>query len=207
MKKLENHNSKKQHKLAIPFKNKAKLSNEKGTESKAKAAIIIQPTNDPGQSTYGPRQSTNDPGLSINEPRKSSNNPADNSVTSLGISGLQKQETLSTSRIQETASASRIQETASTSRILVKNLPKYMTKERLLKHFSKILKNDSTINLQVTDLKLVKTKSGTFRRFAYIGYKTGQQGLDAIHYFNHSFIDTCKCEIEVAKPVLGRFSF
>ena len=90
-----------------------------------------------------------------------------------------------------------------TSRILVKNLPKYMTKARLLNHFSKINnpKKDSPQKLEITDMKLVTTKDGIFRRFAYIGFKTDQQGLDAIQYFNNSFIDTCKCEIEVAKPV------
>ncbi|KAJ3277060.1 hypothetical protein HDV01_000112 [Terramyces sp. JEL0728] len=79
------------------------------------------------------------------------------------------------------------------SRIVVKNLPKYITSERLKKHFG--------TKGVITDIKLVKTKDGVSRRFAYIGYKTDQQGLDAVAYFNKSFIDTCQIEVQVAKSI------
>ncbi|KAJ3326012.1 hypothetical protein HDV06_002397 [Boothiomyces sp. JEL0866] len=82
---------------------------------------------------------------------------------------------------------------AVSSRIVVKNLPKYITSERLKKHFG--------AKGTITDIKLVKTKDGVSRRFAYIGYKTDQQGLDAVEYFNKSFIDTCQIEVQVAKSI------
>ncbi|KAJ3314169.1 hypothetical protein HDV04_000941 [Boothiomyces sp. JEL0838] len=82
---------------------------------------------------------------------------------------------------------------AMSSRIVVKNLPKYITSERLKKHFG--------AKGTITDIKLVKTKDGVSRRFAYIGYKTDQQGLDAVEYFNKSFIDTCQIEVQVAKSI------
>ena len=78
----------------------------------------------------------------------------------------------------------------STSRILVKNLPKYITQERLKSHFS----SHGTI----TDLKLIKTKTGNSRRFCYIGFKTDQEGLDAVKYYNNTFMDTMKISVEIA---------
>jgi multiple RNA-binding domain-containing protein 1 len=81
-----------------------------------------------------------------------------------------------------------------TSRVLVKNLPKYITQERLKSHFGI---NGRTI----TDVKLVKTKDGKSRRFAYIGFKTNEEGLEAVKYFNSTFLDTCKLQVEVAKTI------
>jgi multiple RNA-binding domain-containing protein 1 len=81
-----------------------------------------------------------------------------------------------------------------TSRILVKNLPKYITQERLKKHFSSKGEN-------VTDVKLVKTKDGKSRRFAYVGFKTNEEGLEAVRFHNNTFMDTCKLQIEVAKTI------
>jgi multiple RNA-binding domain-containing protein 1 len=78
----------------------------------------------------------------------------------------------------------------SSSRILVKNLPKYITQERLKSLFS----SHGTI----TDVKLIKTATGNSRRFCYIGFKTDQEGLDAVKYFNNTFIDTMKISVEIA---------
>ncbi|KAJ2999543.1 hypothetical protein HDV02_002690 [Globomyces sp. JEL0801] len=79
------------------------------------------------------------------------------------------------------------------SRILVKNIPKYITKERLKAHFQK--------HGDITDIKIAKTKDGRSRQFAYIGFKTDKQGLDAVAYFNNTYIDTCKLEVTVAKTI------
>jgi multiple RNA-binding domain-containing protein 1 len=81
-----------------------------------------------------------------------------------------------------------------TSRVLVKNLPKYITQERLKSHFG-------IDGRTITDVKLVKTKDGKSRRFAYIGFKTNEEGLEVVNYFNNTFLDTCKLQVEVAKTI------
>jgi multiple RNA-binding domain-containing protein 1 len=76
---------------------------------------------------------------------------------------------------------------------MVKNLPKYVTKERIKSHFG----GRGTI----TDIKLVKTKDGNSRRFCYIGFKTDEEGLEAVRYFHNTFMDTCRLSCEVAKSI------
>lgn len=75
------------------------------------------------------------------------------------------------------------------SRIIVKNLPKYMTLPRLKSHFE-------SRGAIITDAKLAHTKSGTFRRFGYIGFKTEEEASQAVEYFNNTYIDTCRIIVE-----------
>ncbi|RKP20854.1 RNA-binding domain-containing protein [Rozella allomycis CSF55] len=79
------------------------------------------------------------------------------------------------------------------SRIIVKNLPKHTTEESIKAKFG--LKGD------ITDIKMMKTSSGVFRRFAFIGFKTEEQAKNSAEYFNNTFIDTSKISVEVAKPI------
>lgn len=93
------------------------------------------------------------------------------------------------------------------SRIVVKGLPKYINEERLKKHFSTQGQGQggagavvgAGCGVKITDLKIVKTRDGKSRRFAYIGFKSDQDGLNAVKYFNNSFLDTCKLQVEIAK--------
>lgn len=77
------------------------------------------------------------------------------------------------------------------SRIIVKNLPEYITEERLKEHFQK--KGD------VTDVKLRKNHKGESRRFAFVGFKSDSDAEEAVRYFNGSFIDTAKLSVQEAK--------
>ncbi|CUM64715.1 uncharacterized protein PRCAT00002325001 [Priceomyces carsonii] len=77
------------------------------------------------------------------------------------------------------------------SRIIVKGLPKYLTEGKLESHFSQ--------KGQVTDVKLMKKRNGESRRFAFIGYKSAEDAAEAIKYFNKSFIDTARIDVESAK--------
>eukprot|EP00128_Syssomonas_multiformis_P011643 Colp12_sorted_trinity150504_noHs@33144 len=77
------------------------------------------------------------------------------------------------------------------SRIIVKNLPKHITPERLREHFAQ--------KGEITDVKLAKTDKGVFRRFGYIGFKTEKEAEDAVDYFNKTFVDTSKIEVEIAR--------
>ncbi|KAI8921384.1 hypothetical protein DFJ77DRAFT_161675 [Powellomyces hirtus] len=79
------------------------------------------------------------------------------------------------------------------SRLIVKNLPKHYTIERLKEHFGE--------KGEVTDAKLVKTPDGTFRRFGYVGYKTDKDAKAALKYFNNTFIDTSRIQVEFAKAI------
>ncbi|KAJ2708145.1 Multiple RNA-binding domain-containing protein 1 [Coemansia spiralis] len=78
------------------------------------------------------------------------------------------------------------------SRIIVKNLPKHVTEQRFRSHFAG--------KGEVTDVKLIYTKEGKFRRFGYIGYRTDEDAQAAQKYFNGTFIDTSRVEVEIAKP-------
>lgn len=80
------------------------------------------------------------------------------------------------------------------SRIIVKNLPKWTTEERLRKHFSS--------KGQLTDVKLMYTRSGIFRLFAYIGFANADEAAAAVKYFNKTFIDTSRISVEFAQRVL-----
>ncbi|KAI5963395.1 MRD1 [Candida theae] len=77
------------------------------------------------------------------------------------------------------------------SRLIVKGLPKYYTEENLKTHFSQ--------QGDVTDVKLVKSKNGESRRFAFIGYKSDEAAQKAVKFFNKSFIDTARIDVQLAK--------
>ncbi|KAM6575210.1 hypothetical protein CsatA_023537 [Cannabis sativa] len=79
------------------------------------------------------------------------------------------------------------------SRICVKNLPKYAAEDRLREFFSK--------KGEITDAKLMRTKDGKSRQFAFIGYRTEHEAEAAIKYFNKSYFDTCRISCEIAHKV------
>ncbi|KNE55541.1 hypothetical protein AMAG_01430 [Allomyces macrogynus ATCC 38327] len=79
------------------------------------------------------------------------------------------------------------------SRIIVKNLPKYMTQDRLRDHFAE--------KGTITDVKLVKTATGVFRRFAYIGFKSDKEAKAAVKHFHNTYVDTAKIHVEIAKRI------
>nr|XP_050028787.1 probable RNA-binding protein 19 [Dermacentor andersoni] len=75
------------------------------------------------------------------------------------------------------------------SRIVVKNLPKKIKEDRLREFFS--------TKGTVTDLQLKYTKEGVFRRFAFVGFKDEAQAAAAKEYFNNSYLDTSKLQVEL----------
>lgn len=81
---------------------------------------------------------------------------------------------------------------ANMSRIIIKNLPGRISESRLKDLFSKCG--------DITDIKLVKTQSGVFRRFAFVGYALDSQAQDAVKHFNKTFVNSSKIEVEIAKP-------
>jgi multiple RNA-binding domain-containing protein 1 len=79
-----------------------------------------------------------------------------------------------------------------TSRVIIKNLPKYVNEKRLRDMFG--------AKGEITDVRLMKSQEGVFRRFAFLGYKLEEEAKAAVHYFNNAYMDTCKLSVELSKP-------
>ncbi|KAI5426732.1 hypothetical protein KIW84_032237 [Lathyrus oleraceus] len=77
------------------------------------------------------------------------------------------------------------------SRICVKNLPKYAAEDQLKELFSQ--------KGEITDVKLMRTKNGKTRQFAFIGFRTDQEAQEAIRYFNRSYLGTLRITCEEAQ--------
>lgn len=75
------------------------------------------------------------------------------------------------------------------SRLIIKNLPKQVTADKLKEHFS--------IKGVVTDVQLKYTKDGKFRHFGFVGFQTEEQAESALKHFNNSFINTSKIKVEL----------
>lgn len=82
------------------------------------------------------------------------------------------------------------------SRLIVKNLPSYVSEKRLRDHFAS-QRGGATI----TDVKLVHRPDGTFRRFAFIGFKTEEEASKAREYFNNTYIDSSRINVSAVQPV------
>lgn len=78
-----------------------------------------------------------------------------------------------------------------TSRLIVKNIPRHLSEERLREHFGK--------QGIVTDAKIMRKNDKT-RNFAFVGYKTEAEAIAARKHFNGTFFDTSKMAIEFARP-------
>lgn len=79
------------------------------------------------------------------------------------------------------------------SRICVKNLSKNTNEKNLKEVFS--------AKGEVTDVRIVRSKSGKTRQFAFIGFRSPSQAQEALQYFNNSFIDNSRVSIEPAKKI------
>ncbi|XP_021914789.1 probable RNA-binding protein 19 isoform X2 [Zootermopsis nevadensis] len=75
------------------------------------------------------------------------------------------------------------------SRLIVKNLPKTITTEKLHEIFS-----EKGI---VTDVQLKYTKDGRFRQFGFVGFKTEEEAENAVLYFNNSCIKASRIKVEL----------
>lgn len=82
---------------------------------------------------------------------------------------------------------------APSSRLCVKNVPKHLKEARLREHFAS--------QGEVTDVKIVRTADGTSRQMAFVGFKTEAQATKALGYFDKTFIDTSRIEVQYARSV------
>jgi multiple RNA-binding domain-containing protein 1 len=81
----------------------------------------------------------------------------------------------------------------------VKNLPPSLTSKDFKTHFSHTSSAENSLN--VTDVKLVHKKDGTFRRFGFIGYKTSADAQRAQEWFNGTYFGSCKIQVEIIEDV------
>ena len=79
------------------------------------------------------------------------------------------------------------------SRLIVKNLPKNITEERVKTIFAEMG--------QITDLKLKYTKNGVFLRFVFVGFKTHTEAERALKHFHNTYIDTSKLRVDICKDL------
>ncbi|KAK4105737.1 hypothetical protein N658DRAFT_513115 [Parathielavia hyrcaniae] len=75
------------------------------------------------------------------------------------------------------------------SRIFVKNLPPNISEADFRKHFS-------AQGREVTDVKLIP-----HRRIGFVGYKSHDDAVRAVKYFNKSFIRMSRIAADLAKPI------
>ncbi|KAK7301425.1 hypothetical protein RJT34_12289 [Clitoria ternatea] len=78
------------------------------------------------------------------------------------------------------------------SRIYVKNLPKYVVEDRLREFFSQK-------GGEITDVKIIRTKNGKSRQFAFIGFRSDEEARKAIQHLNKTYLDTSRIICEVAQ--------
>lgn len=74
------------------------------------------------------------------------------------------------------------------SRLIVKNLPKKITEDKIREVFGEI----GTI----TDVQLKYTPEGKFRNFGFIGFQTEAEAEQAINSLNNTFINTNRITVE-----------
>lgn len=89
------------------------------------------------------------------------------------------------------------------SRLIIKNLPPYLTPDTLRKHFTgQASKNvastsSSPKTFTLTDAKIAYKPDGTSRRFGFVGFKTEKEAEEAKRWFDKSFIDSMRINVEV----------
>lgn len=74
------------------------------------------------------------------------------------------------------------------SRLIVKNLPKVVSEQKLKNLFGQ--------KGTITDVQL-KFKDGKFRQFAFIGYEKEESAQEAVKVFNETFVGTSKIKVEL----------
>lgn len=86
------------------------------------------------------------------------------------------------------------------SRLIVKNLPSYVTPDRLRKHFEQ----KGAPHGVLTDVKVAMKQDGTSRRFGFVGYKTEQEAQAAKEYFHKTFIDATRIFVDAVEVRPGQ---
>ena len=81
------------------------------------------------------------------------------------------------------------------SRLIIKNLPSYVTAERLKDHFTQKDGPGGTL----TDVKVAQKPDGASRRFGFIGFKSEDEAQRAQKWFDRTFIGMTKISVQVVE--------
>ena len=81
------------------------------------------------------------------------------------------------------------------SRLIIKNLPAYVTPERLREHFSQKGGPAGTL----TDVKVAQKPDGTSRRFGFVGFKSETEAKKAQEYYDRTFIGMTRINVLAAE--------
>ncbi|KAJ3829404.1 hypothetical protein F5880DRAFT_1708842 [Lentinula raphanica] len=81
------------------------------------------------------------------------------------------------------------------SRLIVKNLPSYVTPDRLRRHFEQKGAPAGTL----TDVTVAYKNDGTPRRFGFIGFKTNEEALAAREWFDKTFVDSTRIYVNIVE--------
>lgn len=77
------------------------------------------------------------------------------------------------------------------SRVIVKNLPHSFSDDKLKAHFAQH-------GGMVTDAKVMRKHNGQSRRFGFVGFRNTEDAEEAVKYFNSTFINTTRIEVDLA---------
>jgi multiple RNA-binding domain-containing protein 1 len=79
------------------------------------------------------------------------------------------------------------------TRIIVKNLPKNVNEDQLKKKFGEVG--------VLTDARLMRTKDGRSRQFAFVGFQLENEASKAVERFNNTYFNTSKISVSYAESV------
>ncbi|KAG8974357.1 Multiple RNA-binding domain-containing protein 1 [Tulasnella sp. 425] len=78
------------------------------------------------------------------------------------------------------------------SRLIIKNLPYSLnTSDKLRAHFNEVHLGT------ITDARIATKADGTFRGFGFLGYRTAEEALKAKEFFDQSFVESRKIQVEL----------
>ena len=89
------------------------------------------------------------------------------------------------------------------SRLIIKNLPGYITPEKLKEHFQ----NKNGPGGIITDVKLLSKPDGTSRRFGFVGFKSDKEAAAAKDWFDRTFIGSTRINVSVVEVGFHFFYF
>ena len=96
------------------------------------------------------------------------------------------------------------------TRICVKGLPRHADEATLRAHFANIGNGNGNSNagrtsssskVIITDAKVVRTSDGRSRQFGFVGFRSHEDALRALEYFDRSFMGATRLSVEWASGV------
>lgn len=85
------------------------------------------------------------------------------------------------------------------SRLIIKNLPSYVTPDRLKEHFE----GNKGPGGNITDVKVASKPDGTSRRFGFVGFKTDKEATVAKDWFDRTFIGSSRINVNLVEVCLS----